>query len=178
MKNYRSVHLMEAVCLISLGVLTLILPHFYTFRLENMLGIVFMAAGLIQFVPVFLERIQGQTILYFLIALLHLLFGIIFWIHPIVSLLSLGLILMEFLIADGIAKLLLGYQSYRSNLWFAFLLCGVASIGMAVAIWIEWPVTSAVARGFFGGASLILYGSCLLGRGKLEKVGEHHRQAG
>ncbi len=158
----RWIHLLEAVSLIGLGICAAILPNYFTFKLEQLLGVLFIAAGSVQLVRVFIDRMQARSLLYFLIALLYFVFGIIFWIHPVVGMLSLGLILMVFLLADGIAKLLLGYQAYPNLMWAGFIGCGVLSLVMGLIIWIEWPLTSAWPRGILAGANLVLYGSAML----------------
>jgi uncharacterized membrane protein HdeD (DUF308 family) len=170
MTAYRWAYLLEALILMSLGICAIALPQFFTFKLEKILGMIFISSGNIQILPIIIDRIQVRSLLYFFIALLYLVCGIVFWIHPIISMLSLGLILMGFLIADGIAKLLLGYQAYPSIMWAGFVVCGFLSLIMGLIIWIEWPLTSSWARGVFAGTNLLFYGSSLLA----QHLSEHH----
>jgi uncharacterized membrane protein HdeD (DUF308 family) len=68
----RGVHFIEALSLIVLGIAATILPNYFTFKLEKMLGIIFVASGCIQLLRVFLDRMQARSVLYFMIALLCL----------------------------------------------------------------------------------------------------------
>jgi uncharacterized membrane protein HdeD (DUF308 family) len=90
--------------------------------------------------------------------------------------LSLGLLLMGFLVADGIAKILLGYESYPTSMWAGFIVCGTLSLIMGLIIWIEWPLTSAWPRGTITGLNLVFYGGSLLALTIQENVTKIRRQ--
>jgi len=160
----------EAVALIGLGIGAAILPSYFTFKLEKFLGVVFIISGAVQLIRVFIDRIPARSLLYFLIALLYLASGIMFWVHPYISMLSFGFILMAFLMADGVAKLILGYEVFPKARWQGVAICGVLSLIMGVSVWAEWPLTSAWPRGILAGANLFSYGCALLGLALKERA--------
>ena len=163
-------HFFEAVVLIGLGIGAAILPSYFSFKLEQFLGVVFIASGVVQLIRVCVDRTLARSLLYFLIALLYLASGIMFWIHPYISMFSFGFILMAFLMADGVAKLILGYEIFPKARWQGAAACGVLSLIVGVSIWAEWPLTSAWPRGILAGANLFLYGCALFGLALKERT--------
>ncbi|HEX2579535.1 MAG TPA: DUF308 domain-containing protein [Rhabdochlamydiaceae bacterium] len=170
MISNQGMRFFEAVVLIGLGISAAILPSYFTFKLEQFLGVIFMASGLVQLIRVLVDRIPARSLLYFLIALLYLASGIMFRIHPYISMLSFGFILMVFLMVDGLAKMILAYEVYPKALWQGFAACGILSVIMGVSIWAEWPLTSAWPRGILAGVNLFSYGCALLGLALKERA--------
>ena len=143
-----------------------------------MLGITFVVSGLVQFLRIFIDRIQPRSILYFFIAALYCLFGVVYWIHPILSMLSMGLILMGFLMVDGLAKFVLAYEVYPSKISIGFVLNGILSMTLAGLIWKSWPSTAFWVPGAFSGLNLLFYGSSLLSLVLSEPRRRHRRADG
>jgi uncharacterized membrane protein HdeD (DUF308 family) len=76
---------------------------------------------------------------------LAILFGIITWIWPGLSLTALVLLFAAFAFADGVLAILAGVRGFRHDeRWWAFLLEGVLGVAFAVAT-AFWPVITALA---------------------------------
>jgi uncharacterized membrane protein HdeD (DUF308 family) len=162
MDTYRWTHLFEALSLILLGIFAMALPHLFTIGLEKLMGITFIFSSLVQFIRIFSDRIQPRSLLYFFIAVMYFVCGIVYLIYPTAGILSMGLILIGFLMVDGVAKIVLGYQAYPFRMWVGFILNGVLSLIMALIVFKDWPETAFWVPGVFSGVNLLFYGSSLL----------------
>ena len=90
--------------------------------------------------------------------LLTLALGIVLLVLPIASVLSLAILVGAFLLASGIARVVLSFKVRPRRGWGWVLADGLVSIALAVLIAIGWPASSIAVIGVLVGFSLISTG--------------------
>lgn len=162
LKNHRTLLLVEGVIIAILGFLAVALPGISTLSVELFIGWLLVFGGIVQLYKTFKHRDALGFAGSLIIAILYLVFGILLLIFPVAGVISLTILLMIFFIAEGIAKIIFGFQlrPFRQYGWFIFN--GVIALIMAFIIWYGWPWTAFWVLGLLVGINMIFFGIALI----------------
>ena len=90
--------------------------------------------------------------------ILTLLLGIALLFLPAASVLSLAILVGAFLLASGVARVVLSFKVRPQRGWGWVLVDGLVSIALAVLVFVGWPASSIAVIGVLVGFSLISTG--------------------
>lgn len=162
LQNHRYLLLFEGIVFILLGFIAIALPGISTLSTELFIGWLLIFAGAVQLYRTIKARHAPGFIGSLLISLLYIIFGILLILFPIAGILSLTVLLTIFFIAEGIAKIILGFQLRPFRRWGWFLLNGVLALIIAYIIWAGWPGTAFWVLGLLVGINMIFFGISLM----------------
>lgn len=151
-----------AILLIVFGVLAIALPF------ETSIGVVLLVAWLIvfsggfQFVHAFQSKGAGSIAWKLLVAVVYLIAGIYFLLHPLLGVASFTLALAFFFVAEGVIDLVAYFKnrSAEGSAWI--LLDGIVTLFLGFLVWRHWPSSSAWVIGTLVGISMIMTGTARL----------------
>ncbi len=151
-----------AILLIVFGFLAIALP------LGTSLGVVLIVAWLIvlsggfQFIHAFQSHGAGSIAWKLLVAVIYLIAGIYFLLHPLMGLASFTLALAFFFVAEGVVDLI-GYFQNRSAEGSGWILFdGIVTLILGILVWNHWPSSSGWVIGTLVGISLVMTGTTRL----------------
>jgi uncharacterized membrane protein HdeD (DUF308 family) len=93
---------------------------------------------------------------------LSLAIGVIMLWHPLPILLAFVTLLAIFMTVEGTLELLLAFQFRPVRNWSWMFFSGIATLVMAVILWIGFPVFDVLYLGWVIAINLVLYGLSLL----------------
>lgn len=151
-----------AILLIVFGFLAIALP------LATSLGVVVVIAWLIvfsggfQFIHAFQSQGAGHILWKLLVAILYLIVGIYFLLHPLLGVAAFTLALAVFFIIEGVMDLVAYFQnrSMAGSGWVLF--DGIVTLILGLMVWLHWPSTSLWVIGTLVGISMIFTGTTRL----------------
>jgi uncharacterized membrane protein HdeD (DUF308 family) len=121
------------------------------------LGILLLAGGVVQLVNAFLARSWKGFFLHLLAGILHLVVGMLMIELPEKALAVLTLLLAVAFLAGGLVRIVYGLlEDFSGRGWV--LLNGLIALLLGIAIWRQWPESSAWVIGLFVGIDLIFNG--------------------
>jgi uncharacterized membrane protein HdeD (DUF308 family) len=147
-----------AILLIVFGLLAIALP------MGTSLGIVLIAAWLIilsggfQFIHAFQSGSAGHMVWKLLVAIVYLVAGFYFLLHPLLSLASFTLALAFFFVAEGVVDLIGYFQNSGMAGAGWILFDGIVTLILGVLVWRQWPSSSSWVIGTLVGISLLMTG--------------------
>lgn len=151
-----------AILLIIFGILAIALP------LATSLGVIIVIAWLIvfsggfQFIHAFQSKGAGNIIWKLLVAVLYLVVGIYFLMHPVIGVAGFTLVLAAFFVAEGIFDLVAYFQSRMVGGSGWILLDGIVTLILGLLVWRQWPSSSLWVIGTLVGISMIMTGTTRL----------------
>jgi uncharacterized membrane protein HdeD (DUF308 family) len=151
--------LVEGIVLVLLGIIIIVLPQFFSFGVEIILGVVLIIAGLVLGYRAFGGTSLPGSLLTALLAVITLIAGILLLIYPSHGLLAITLIVTIFFVVDGLTKLFLAANLRRGRYWILYIVSGLISLALAIAVWMTWPNSSYWLLGILLGINLIFFGS-------------------
>ena len=147
-----------AILLIVFGFLAIALP------LGTSLGVVMIVAWLLilsggfQFVHAFQSQGAGHIAWKLLVAVVYLIAGIYFLMHPLLGLASFTLALAFFFVAEGVMDLIAYFQNRSAEGAGWILFDGIVTLILGVLVWRHWPSSSGWVIGTLVGISLLMTG--------------------
>lgn len=147
-----------AILLIVFGFLAIALP------LATSLGVVVIIAWLIifsgafQFLYAFHSHGVGSVLWKLLVAVLYLVFGIYFLLHPLIAVATFTLVLAIFFVAEGVVDLVTYFQTRKAGASGWILANGIITLILGLLIWRQWPISALWLIGTLVGISLIMTG--------------------
>src|SRR5512138_3187789 len=105
------------VGLIILGAISVAAPFLATFAIVNLVGILFLIAGVMSIIHAFRSRTWGRSIAEFLISLLYILFAIILLAYPGRGIVTLTMFLAAFFVVEGIIKIVQAFRLRPVSNW-------------------------------------------------------------
>ena len=155
-------HLIEGAILVLLGVLAGFMPPWFGIALFGWLFLIGGIAGLVT--TLVMRRAPG-----FWWSLLSAVFtmgvgAMLFW-QPELGMLTLFLVLMGFLVLEGIVTIMyaLDHRRELSGRWGWMLASGIVDLGLAAFILAGLPATSVWAIGLIVGVNLVFGGVAMIG---------------
>ena len=162
LQNHRYLLIFEGIVFILLGFLAVALPGISTLSAELFIGWLLIIAGIVQLFRIAKTPHAPGFVGSLLTGILYLAFGVSLLIFPVAGILSLTALLILFFIAEGIAKIILGFQLRPLRRWGWFLINGILSLLIAYIIWSGWPGTAFWVLGLLVGINMIFFGISLL----------------
>ncbi len=138
------------------GILAIVLPATFSFGIAVIIGCLVLIGGLAHFVFAFDARSAGGFFWQILVSALYLLAAICLLANPLLSVLSLTLMLAVFLLLESILELVLYFRlrRFRHSTWL--LIDGIGTLILGILMLSQWPPASPEIIGTLIGISLML----------------------
>jgi uncharacterized membrane protein HdeD (DUF308 family) len=152
------------VALIVLGALAIVMPGIATLATSMLVGWLLLAGGILGMVSVLgTGRFAPGFRWNLLTAVLYLLAGIVLLWNPVGAALTLTIVLAAYLLATGVAKVLVafGYRDAIPGAWLWMLLSAAIDIVLGVMIVAGLPGTALWVIGLIVGINLLFTGVAL-----------------
>jgi uncharacterized membrane protein HdeD (DUF308 family) len=121
-------------------------------------GVMMMVSGVIEIVHGFQMRRWRRFFLWVVIGALYIVGGFFAVTNPLLASAALTLLLGFFLIAAGVARIVLAMQMQTSSHWGWVVASGIITLLLGAIIVFGWPITSLYTLGIFLGIDLIFAG--------------------
>ena len=147
-----------AIVLIIFGFLAIALPFATSFGVVVVVAWLIVFSGAFQFIHAFQSQGTGSTIWKLLVAILYLIMGIYFLLHPVIGVASFTLALAFFFVAEGVIDLIAYFQSRSTGGSVWILVDGIVTLILGILVWRQWPSSSLWLIGTLVGISMIMTG--------------------
>lgn len=162
LRHNRGVVLVEGILFTILGVLAVAAPVVSTLATELFIGWLLIIAGIVQGYRTFKERQTDGFYISLFSAIVNLVLGVLLLVYPVAGMVSLTLLLTFYFILEGIAKIVLGFQTQTTPKWGWIIFSGVLSLLMAFLIYQGWPSTAFWVIGLLVGINMIFFGIAMI----------------
>ena len=158
------------IFLVILGVLSIWAPQVTGKTLAIIIGVVLILGGVGRTMFSWVAPSWGSAILRAAVGILTVVAGVYMLAQPEVGSRALAMVLMFYLFADGITSFIMALKMppVVSGGWM--ILGSLASIGLGVLMWMQWPASGELAVGVLIGVKLLLDGIALIGLGMAAKA--------
>jgi uncharacterized membrane protein HdeD (DUF308 family) len=146
------------VVMILVGVLALWLPAASSIGVARLIGWLLVFDGVFQFIHAFRSQGAGHIAWKVLVALIYLVAGIYFLIHPFLAVAIVTLALATFFLVEGLVSVFSYFATRKAGASYWILLNGIVSIILAAMIWRHWPTGSLWVLGVLVGIGLLMAG--------------------
>jgi uncharacterized membrane protein HdeD (DUF308 family) len=138
------------------GVLAVLLPLTFSVAIAFIIGILVLVAGIVHFVFAFHTRRIGGFFWQIVLGALYETAAIFLLANPLLSILSLTVMLATFLFAEGVLEIALYFRlrRFRHSIWLLF--DGIGTLILGIIMIRQWPPHSLEIIGMLVGISLIL----------------------
>lgn len=146
-----------------LGLLAILFPFVTGVSLSILLGIVLVGGAVVHAVNVF--RVSGWTgrLWQLILTIIYAVAGFSLIINPVIGLTTLTILLVAYLLVNGLAEIVMGASLRGEGGWGWLVASGVVSLALAWLLWIGWPANAAWAVGLLVGVSLLTSGIAMIG---------------
>lgn len=145
-----------------LGVLAIAFPFLTGVTLSFLLGILLLVGAVAHGAQVFSARTWKGVIWQGLLIFVYGAAGLSLLVNPLVGLTTLTILLIAYLLVDGVVEIIMGMRLRGDGGWGWVVASGVISLVLAWLLWAGWPVTAAWAVGLLFGVALLSSGVSLL----------------
>ena len=146
------------VLIASLGVLAILFPFVTGVSLSILLGAALVVGALVHLASAFSGRGWKGFVAQTLLAVLYAVAGILLIANPVVGLTTLTILLVAFLLVDGIFEIVMGFRIRSEKGWGGLVVSGVLALVIAGLVFASWPASAAWAVGLLFGANLFVTG--------------------
>jgi len=146
------------VVLTIVGLLAILTPFFTGITLSFLFGVFLIVGAIAHFVHAFSGRGWAGVGFQLLLALVFAGGGIAFLLDPLVGLTALTVLLIIFFFVEGGVEVALGFGLRPERGWGWITLSGIASILVAIFVWLSFPSSAAWAVGLLFGIGLFTSG--------------------
>jgi uncharacterized membrane protein HdeD (DUF308 family) len=158
--------LTQGIVMIVLGLIAVLLPNVATLTIELMIGILFLAGGLIRLFTLARCRTAPGFWWSAALATLSVLLGVVLLAKPAQGAITLTMVLLAFFIVEGIVTIMVAVMVHRplgnwGGSWGWTLLSGLVDLVLAYLIWRGWPASAAWAIGLLVGINMFFLGLSL-----------------
>jgi uncharacterized membrane protein HdeD (DUF308 family) len=162
MRDHWKLYLVEGIILVLLGVLAVFMPPWFGVTL---FGWLFLVGGFAGLVTTFVMRGAPGFWWSLLSAAFTMAVGGMLFAQPELGIVTLFLVLMAFLIVEGIVTIMFALEHWRelSGRWGWMLASGIVDLSLAAVILIGLPATSAWAMGVIVCVNLVFGGAAMIG---------------
>jgi uncharacterized membrane protein HdeD (DUF308 family) len=138
------------------GILAVILPLTFSFAIGVVIGCLVLVAGIAHLVFAIQARSTEGFLWQVLVSLLYVIAAVCLLVNPLLSVLSLSLLLAIFLLLEGILELVLYFRLRRSRHSVWLVMDGVGTLILGILMIRQWPPDSPEKIGALIGISLML----------------------
>lgn len=144
--------------MILVGMLALWLPIASSIGFARVLGWLMVFDGGFQLIHSFRSKGVGHVVWKVLVALIYLVTGIYFLMHPFLAVALVTLAVAIFFLVEGLIDVFsyFGTRSAGASYWV--LVNGIVSIVLAVMIWRHWPTGTLRVLGVWVGVGMLMTG--------------------
>ncbi len=160
-RKYSTWFVAYGVVLVILGALAILAPNVATLALEMLLGWLLIVSGIFGLLAVATAGSSAPGFWWSLLtAIIFLLAGIALLWHPVAGAVTLTIILIAYLLATGVAKIVvaLGYRTAIPKAWIWMLVSALIDIALGLLILSGLPGTAAWVLGLLVGINLVFTG--------------------
>ena len=150
------------VIMIVVGMLALWLPIASSVGVARLLGWLMVFDAVFQLIHSFRSEGVGNVVWKVLVALIFLVAGIYFLMHPFLAVTVVTLALAVFFLVEGLVDVFSYFGTRKAGASYWILLNGIVSIILAVMIWRHWPTGSLWVLGVLVGIGLLMTGTSRL----------------
>jgi uncharacterized membrane protein HdeD (DUF308 family) len=165
LRKYSTWFTIYGVVLSLLGILAIGAPMIATLAASIFIGWLLVAGGVFGLIADFRAGKDAPGFWWNLItSLLYLAAGIVLLGNPVTGAVSLTIVLAAYLLAGGVAKLVLGFQHKTDvpNAWGWILFSGIVDIVLALLLITGLPGTAMWAIGLLVGINLLMMGIAIV----------------
>lgn len=155
-KAAASTLLWEGILFIALGTFAILVPGLASLWITTLIGVVFVVGGLIRLWRCITARHPGSHVWHMIVALLAIAAGVIVLINPWEGVLTITVVVIALLLAEGVMKLAGAMQVQDGRGWM--VVSGIVDVALAVVLWAGLPGTATWALGLMVGISLLFTG--------------------
>jgi uncharacterized membrane protein HdeD (DUF308 family) len=138
------------------GILAIVLPLTFSFAIAVVIGFLVLVAGIAHFIFAFQTRGLGGFLGHILLCAIYEIAAVCLLANPLLSVISLSLIVAVFLILEGILELALYFRMkrFRHSIWV--LIDGIGTVILGIFLVRQWPPATPEVVGALIGTSLML----------------------
>ncbi len=140
------------------GILAIALPQISSIEIVIILAWLLFIVGVWHLIFAFHGHSAGGVLWQILLAVLYGAVGAYMWLHPLLSVVSLTLVLAIFLTLEGLIEIVLYFALRRVRHAGWVLVDGIVTLILGILIWRQWPSSSTWVIGTLVGISLIFSG--------------------
>lgn len=161
-RDHWVLYLVEGGMLVVLGVLAVFMPPWFGIAL---FGWLFLVGGIAGLITTFIMRRAPGFWWSLLSAVFTMAVGVMLFAQPALGMATLFLVLIAFLIVEGIVTIMFALDHWRelSGRWGLMLASGIVDLILAAIILLGLPATSAWALGLIVGINLVSGGVAMIG---------------
>jgi uncharacterized membrane protein HdeD (DUF308 family) len=147
-----------AILLIAFGFLAIALPFATSWGVVVVIAWLIVFSGGFQFIHAFQSKGVGHILWKLLVAILYLIVGIYFLLHPLLGVAAFTFALAIFFVLEGAFDLVAYFQSRHiaGSGWILF--DGIVTLILGLLVWRQWPSSSLWVIGTLVGISMIFTG--------------------
>ena len=162
--------------LAALGIFAVLAPLFTGIAVTLLVGVLLLAAGVVEIFIAFQSETFGEGVLKFVIGGLSVLAALVIFATPQESLGFLTMVLAVFFAIAGVTDIIIAFKLRPEEGWGWMLAAGIVSIALAALIAVQWPVSGIWAVGLYVGFRMLLHGWMLMALGRTGQVALTHLQ--
>ncbi len=151
-----------AIVLIIFGFLAIALPFATSWGVVVVIAWLIVFSGGFQFIHAFQSHGVGHIIWKVLVAILYLIVGIYFLLHPLIGIAAFTFALAVFFVVEGVFDLVAYFQNRQAAGAGWILFDGIVTLLLGLLVWRQWPSSSLWVIGTLVGISMIMTGTTRL----------------
>lgn len=171
-KNSVAIGILLAV----LGIFAIMSPMFTGIAVTVLVGVLLVAAGIVEIIFAFKSDSFGKGILKFIFGGLSILVGIIMFTTPMESMAFLIIVLIVYFMASGALGIFLSFNLKPEEGWVWMLLSGVVSILFGIFVIMNWPASGVWVIGLYIGLRILMHGFLFITLGRTSQDELTHLQ--
>ena len=145
-----------------LGIIAVFSPYVTGIVLSLLLGAILVAGGFVHVAHAFRSSHWTGALWQIVLALVYGVVGIALLANPVVGLTTLTILLIAFLLVEGVVELLMGFQIRPEPRWGWLVVSGAISLVLGGLLLLGFPSTAAWALGLLVGLSLLTTGISMM----------------
>ncbi|MEZ4288303.1 MAG: HdeD family acid-resistance protein [Polyangiales bacterium] len=150
------------VCTIILGMVALFMPFVSGLAISSLVAILLVAAGVVRFVYAFRATSFASGLWGVIVGVVSIAGGVAMLNYPMLGLESMTLVLVMYLIAEGILESVIALRGRPAKGWGWMLVSGIVSIGLGAYIYSTLPASGLFSIGVLVGVDLIFSGWAMI----------------
>lgn len=164
-RHHWILFVLEGAALVALGLLGFVVPMVASLAVSVFVGWLLLISGAIGLLTTIRSRKAPGSLWSFASALVGIAAGVLLLAWPLQGDLSLTLILIAFLLAEGVVSILyaLEHRNGLTGRWGLMLMSGLIDLALGGTLLVGFPATATWAPGLFVGINLIVGGAALIG---------------
>lgn len=141
-----------------LGLLAMLFPFVTGVSLSVLFGALLVVGSIVHVAEAFSATGWRGFVFQSILGIVYALGGIALIANPVVGLATFTVLLVAFLLAEGVVQIAMGLRLRSQPRWFTLVASGVTSLAVAALIWANFPSSAAWAVGFLFGVNLLVTG--------------------